>query len=346
MSHKTLIAAAWLAAMPVVLHGCRHNQPRGEYTLRGIMGTDGSMVLTHPDGDADTGMRAAEAVADELSRLEAILSTWRDETPVSALNAAAAGRQIPLPPEAMDLLRQSVAIARASDGAFDITCRPVLRAWKQAAGQGRVPDAPALQVARDLVGPDQLTLGDGWASKAADGVEVDLGGIAKGYAMDVAVAVLRKRGIPGGLVELGGDISCYGVRAEGGKWRIQVLDPFDPEKRESLGIIELAEGSVCTSGNYYRYSEIAGRRYSHIVDPRSGWPVDEAPSVTVVAPDGATADAWATALSVLGEQGLASLPKGVEAVLLLGTPRQWRIVQTPGFEALWVQPPKATASPE
>ena len=143
-------------------------------------------------------------------------------------------------------------------------------------------------------------------------------------------------------MEVGGDIRCFGRSDSGGKWRIGIRNPFDPHSSKMLAVLAIEEGAVCTSGNYFRFTEIDGRRYSHIVDPRTGQPVDAAPSVTVVGPTATAADGWATALSVLGPEGLSLLPKRahVEAMMIIGDRNDWQVRMTPGFAGLLIEKPR------
>jgi len=208
------------------------------------------------------------------------------------------------------------------------------------------PDAGReIAAARAASSWEQLELTAEGARKRSASVQVDLGGIAKGYAIDRALESLRARGLAGGLVEVGGDLAVFGTAPDGRAWEIAVRDP----RSEAVwGTLRLRAGAVCTSGDYARYVEIEGRRHSHIVDPRSGQPADRAASVTVVAPDATTADAWATALAVLGPEGLPLLPAPgtVEALLVFrdddgrlhasATPGIARLVtpEDPGFVRL------------
>ncbi|MCK4602007.1 MAG: FAD:protein FMN transferase, partial [Phycisphaerae bacterium] len=177
-----------------------------------------------------------------------------------------------------------------------------------------------------------ITITEDGVIKTTDTASLDLGGVAKGYGIDRAVEAMIQAGCRGGLIDVGGDIRCFGRSA----WTVAVRDPFG--RTEPVAVLRLRGGAVCTSGNYERYYEIAGRRYSHIIDPRTGRPVDFAPSVTVVAPAAMTADAWATALSVLGVDGLALLGEdsGIEAMIVVGTPDSFEVYGTKGFEDLTV----------
>jgi thiamine biosynthesis lipoprotein len=161
-------------------------------------------------------------------------------------------------------------------------------------------------------------------------VRVDLGGIAKGYAVDKAIEAMREARVAGGMVDVGGDLRCFGRPPAGQTWSVQVRDPF---ASGVLGKFQLKGSAVCTSGGYTRFVEIDGRRYGHIVDPRTGLPVDHVASVTVVAPTALAADVWATALSVHGQRGLEMLPEGAEALLVTGNASAPKLVGNGRFPA-------------
>ena len=335
-----LIAAGALACAAAawgLVAALKPGQPE-TYTYRpiGVMGTETVVTVTvEPDGlsRAKRAMRAAEAA---LRDVEARMSTWIDSTEISLLNAAPAGKVVKLSAPSLAVLRLSRDLARQTDGAFDVTCRPVLQVWKRAGKAKRLPTEAELAEARRHAGWDKLTLAADGASKTSPGAAVDLGGIAKGYAIDRAVEAMQAHKPLGGIVDVGGDVRCFGRRAGGGKWRVGVRDPFDVQSM--FVTLAVDEAAVCTSGNYFRFVEIAGKRHSHIVDPRSGLSADAAPSVTVVARSAALADAWATALSVLGPAGLRRLPKGggIEAMIVTGKPGEVTVHMTRGFGPLLV----------
>jgi len=336
--------------------------PRREAVDRridGLMGTTAmlaAVVAPRHAAEAEPLLREAEQT---LRRVEARMSTWLDDSETGRLNAAPAGRHVPLSPEVLGLLRTARQAAVDTGGAFDVTCRPLIELWREAGKTGRLPTDAELAAARaasswdlieldakrlsvkgsdplDIRGRTPLRIGSKGAVKRSDTARVDLGGIAKGYAIDRALDVLKRDGrLEGGLVDVGGDLACFGQPPSGDRWVVDVQNPF------GAGVLlrlRIPGGAVCTSGGYARYVEIAGRRYSHILDPRTGRPADAARSVTVVAPTAVTADVWATALSVLGVEGLARLPEGVEALVVEGAEDAPRVRSTPGFRGLLEQP--------
>ncbi len=223
-----------------------------------------------------------------------------------------------------------------------MTAKPLFELWRQAGKEGRAPTAEQLAKARAASTWEQLALQAAGAIKSTDTACVDLGGLAKGYAADQAAEAMKRMGFRGGIAQAGGDTRCFGTRPDGTTWRIAIRDPFHPNgaSKKPLAILRIASGGVCTSGNYFRFVEIQGRRFSHIIDPRPGpkmgMPADAVPSVTVVAPKAITADIWATALSVLGADGFRRIPvkSDIEAMVVEGTAEHYHIYMTDGFGTL------------
>ena len=268
------------------------------------------------------------------------MSTYIVRSNLSLLNAAPAGEVVELADDVLEVLRLAARLHGRTEGAFDVTCLPVFRLWARAGKRNRLPSDEELTAARALCGWGKFELLEAGARKTIDGAGVGLGGVAKGYAIDRALEAIRSSGCPGGLVDVGGDIRCYGTSPRRGPWRVAVQDPIDTYEGARFGTLALTDLAVCTSGYYRRFAEFGGKRYSHIIVPRTARPVDLAPSVTVVAPTAAVADGWATALSVLGPAGLKKIPPGagIEALLVVGGPDDYQLHQTGGFAKLLVAP--------
>ena len=301
----------------------------------GIMGTDCELTAVAAPGQKHTLPKMIGAADITLRNIEAKMSVYLKDSQISRLNKAKASQPVTISPETMEVLLASRKFFAVTGGAFDVTCKPIVELWKQAAKNNRLPSDADLAQARKSCGWDKIVLGGGLVEKLDSSAGVDLGGIAKGYAIDLAVKAMKQAGAIGGIVNVGGDVRCFGRKADGGKWHIAIKDPF--RKDAVLTTLALAEGAVCTSGNYRRYRTIGTRQFSHIVDPRTARPAEASASVTVVAPTATQADAWATALSVLGEDGLFLLPgKGIEAMLVIGTAENFKVVATPNFAKLLI----------
>jgi thiamine biosynthesis lipoprotein len=190
-----------------------------------------------------------------------------------------------------------------------------------------------------MIGPAKFTVQEDTARKHITGLELTLDGIAPGYAVQQAILVLQSAGLSGGLIDLGGDIACFGKPLNSDAWRVAVQDPWSDGR---LGLLPLspppgAISAVSTSGDYRRYLEIGGRRYSHILDPRTGFPAAEATSVTVITDNATSADIWATALSVLGSQAgltLCEANDSLSALFVSGTQASPSFVTSRRFPAL------------
>ncbi len=293
-----------------------------------VMGTDCRLIAVVPYGREATAEDALERAEAMLRALESRLSTWIADSEVSNLNAAPAGKLVPLSEGSIEILRAAQRAWQQTGGAFDITCGPLVQLWRRAGRRGVLPGQSEIHEARKASHWKLIELTDTGAVKHSAAARVDIDGIAKGYAIDRAADILRKAGLRGGLVEIGGDLVCFGQPPEGKTWPLGVKDPRGQGK---LATLRLRDEAVCTSGDYERFIEIAGKRYHHIIDPRTGRPADAVPSVTVVAADAMTADVWATALSVLGPEGLRRLPEGVEAMVVVGTADDRRIFCSRGF---------------
>ena len=266
-----------------------------------MMGVPWTITLYAPS--EAVGRAALTAAFAEVARLEAILSDYDPHSEVSRLSAATPLTEpVPVGEDLWRVLERSVAFRDASDGAFDPTVGPLTALWRQARRSGRLPRPEKLAAARAAVGPAALRLDDDRraVSLPQAGTRLDLGGIGMGYAADRVLALLRGRGIAAAMVDASGDVVVSGPPPGSDGWRISVRGLA--EETAAPPTLLLVNAAVTTSGDAFQAVEIDGVRYSHIVDPRTGLGVTGPTAVTVIAPDGTTADALATAASVLGAQ--------------------------------------------
>jgi len=279
------------------------------------MGTEFRLALYAPD--ADRAGRAAAAAFARIHALDAALSDYQAESELSRLGARSDERAptawLPVSRELFELLRVSAAVARASGGAFDVTVGPFSRLWRRARRQGELPGPEALAEAAQSVGHARLELDPTTRSVRllARHMRLDPGGIAKGYALDAALAELVARGCERALLVGGGDVLAGAPPPGRAGWTVAIagLDSADPSLDRGAGALQLAHAALSSSGDLVRFVELDGRRYSHILDPRTGAALERRSLASVLAPDGVHADAWATALSVLGADGLALLAR-------------------------------------
>jgi thiamine biosynthesis lipoprotein len=271
------------------------------YAESELMGTRFSINLWLPPGQtAEAAGAAIELAFAEIDRIEGLASEWRPDSELSQLSAAAGGEPRPLSPDLYTLLQRSKVVAEATDGAFDPTFHAVGQLWSFRPG-AIPPSAEAIADKLPLVDWREIELtAEGRRGRLRRaGMKLGLGAIAKGYAVDRAAQLLSDRGFTDHIVEGGGDTFVSGTKG-GAAWMVGIQRPDGPG---SVGALPLQDRALVTSGGYQRYFEHAGRRYSHIIDPRSGWPLDEAASalsVSVLAPDATDADAYCTAVAVMG----------------------------------------------
>lgn len=266
--------------------------------------------------DESTAQRAARAAYDRIAVLEDIMSDYRPTSELSQLSAKSGGEAVKVSSELLYILLKSQELARRSDGAFDVTVGPIVKLWRKARKSGVMPSKEELGAARRLVGWRKLHIDKGAGTVTLDtpGMQLDLGGIAKGYACDEAIKALKQQHITSALVEMGGDIVVSDAPPGAKGWQIEIANAIDAKHKQ----MTLANAAISSSGDTEQYVEIGGKRYSHIVDPRTGLGLTDRIAVTVVAPNGVTSDGLSTAISVLGVRRgntLANTYTGVRAYI-------------------------------
>jgi thiamine biosynthesis lipoprotein len=263
-----------------------------------VMGT--SFVLTVTSASRDTALAASEAAVREVESVEALLSTWRADTPLARLNAAVPGAPVAVPPKLFALLKTVFEWEKKTGGTFDPAILPLVTAWGLRTG-GRIPDAAAVARARAASRAALFTFEESSLriTRRDALAGIDEGAWGKGWALDRAAAAMREAGAASGVLDLGGQILAFGEDAE-----IEIAASRD--RALSVGRFYLRNASASTSGNSERGIVVNGRRIGHLLDPRTGLPARDFGSVTVVAKDGLTADVLSTAFFVLGPaDGLA-----------------------------------------
>jgi thiamine biosynthesis lipoprotein len=272
------------------------------------MGTEFQIILY--TSDAETARRASDAAFARVAQLNAILSDYDPESEAMRLCARAGdGQYVDVSAELFTVLERSLALAEKTGGAFDPTVGPVVRLWRRARRTRQIPDREQLEKAKALVSYKNVKLERHHArvrlTKA--GMKLDFGGIAKGYAADEALVVLKKRGISQALVAAAGDIACGDAPPNEQGWKVEVASLKHDQAEGPAPILLLSNRNVSTSGDTEQFVEIDGVRYSHIVDPRTGLGVVGRSSVTVVCNSGMMADGLATAASVIGPEAAMRL---------------------------------------
>lgn len=272
-----------------------------------LMGTVVEVISPSP--------KAASIVFDEIRRLEHLLSIYDPRSEVSRLNL---NGELKASADTFYLIKRSKEFWLASGGAFDITVSPLMDLWGFTNKQYRLPSGTEIADTLAIVGSDKIILQDfnNVVKFKLPGTKIDLGGIAKGFALDCSVKKLREAGIKDSLINIGGQVYCSGSNGRR-PWRVAVKGP---RGKNIVEYLELKDSSVATSGDYEQYFLKDGRRYAHILNPKTGYPANSgASSVTVIAQDGLTADALATAIFILGKdkgEGLAKQFKGAKVRII------------------------------
>lgn len=290
-----LLAACQFPARPPNLELVRRSQP--------LLGT--FVTISAYGSEREPVSRAVSAAFDEFRRVDALMSIHRGDSEISRVNQAAGTVPVTLSEDLFRVVALALEISEQTDGAFDITVRPLVELWGFIWKQYRLPTEaelknvlPCVDYRLVAMNPANRTL-----RFARQGVSLDLGGIAKGFAVDCAIEKLRSLGVTNAMVKAGGDLRVIGLPPGRPHWDVQLEDPQKEGRRVT---IPLKEAALSTSGNYENYFVVQGKRYSHILDPRTGMPVRGIASCSVIAPTCQESDAWATACFVYGvRQSLA-----------------------------------------
>ncbi|MCD6176107.1 MAG: FAD:protein FMN transferase [Planctomycetes bacterium] len=318
---KTLIFRAAVAIMAIGMlfwFSQKNRTVTVDGGFRMTMGTVARIMVTAENQQqAD---KAINAAVDEIFHIDELMSDYDPNSQLSKVNRHGFDQPVPVDAELFEVLTVAKLYSCLSEGAFDITIGPVVQLWRKASENNIAPTADALQKAKECVGYKNLILD---AEKqtvqfAKDGMFLDLGGIAKGYAIDKAIEILQNAGMKGAMVDIGGDLRCFGMPANGKQhWLIGLQDPGDDEK--ILLTLNMDNMAVATSGDYRRFVVIDDQKHSHIVNPATADSANDLSSVTLIAPTATAADALATAVTVLGnKKGLDLINKieNTEAILL------------------------------
>jgi len=286
------------------------------------MGSAYSVVVY---GEDRTRMEeAVDAAFAEVQRLDQMLSNYKPESELSEINRYAGEHPVAVTQEMFDLLAACVEYSRESEGAFDITVGPLMKVWGFYKGTGRLPHRAEILSAMDRVGYRNIVLDATQRTVrfAKEGTELDPGGIGKGYAVDRMVEVLKQYGVQTALVSASGS-SIYGLGAPPGEkgWKVEIRDPKNEKK--SVAEVYLKDESMSTSGNYEKFFRAEGRIYSHIMDPRTGWPAQGALSVSAITPRTIDSEAWTKPLFVNGRAWASKhKPAGLRAFFCEDTAEQ------------------------
>jgi thiamine biosynthesis lipoprotein len=309
---KLIAIALW---MGIVLNACdgADNQPTRRTQF--IMGTLVEITVSHSDPDV---IQAVTTQAfDEMTRVEQLMSTYIPDSEVSRINRAAGKEAIPVSPEVEEVIREGLYWSEQSGGAFDITIEPLVYLWDFDGEKEAIPSENTLRKTASLVNYKDIEIKDHTVRLKRRGMAINVGGLAKGYAVDRAISILRGK-VKNGIVNAGGDLFAFGQKTRQIPWNIGLQHPRKPQ--ELLVAFAVKDQAVATSGDYQRYFIKDGIRYHHIFDPQTGRPARLMVSATITTTEVMDADALATALFVMGpEKGIEWIDSidNVEAMVVL-----------------------------
>jgi len=292
---------------------------------RQLMGTIVTIKVIGPEASSQT---ALDLAFDEISNIEDMMSPYKQDSEISRLNKE--GYIDEASPDLLFLIERSINYGTLSNGAFDITIQPILDLWKTKISAGEYPDKEEINKTLTLVNYSNITINNDTIAFNMHGMAVTTGGIAKGYAVDKAVSVLKKEGYLSGLVNAGGDGMYFGTRQDGSNWRVGLVNPDN--KSESIVILNISDMAVATSGNYERYFNESAR-LSHISDPKTGYSCQNLISATVIASSLIEADALATTVFVLGPVDGMELIERIDTVECLLITSDRNILRSSGFSS-------------
>lgn len=276
--------------------------------------------ITLVDKDSISAEQNIDKAVAEITRIENLISEWRPETQISQVNQNAGIKPIKVDKEVFDLTKKGIYFSKLTDGAFDISIVAMNKIWKFDDSMDELPSEQAIKESVRHVGYQNIIL-DSTNSTIFlrnPGMKIGFGSIGKGYAADKTRDLMKSMGVKAGIIDASGDISTWGTQPDGKPWAIGINNPFNDHKMAA--VLYFKENAVTTSGSYEKYAEIHGKRYSHIMNPKTGYPSTGLTSVTITGPNATMANGFSTSIMVLGEkEGLKLLKQFPEYHYLLIT---------------------------
>jgi len=269
--------------------------------------------------DSLEGAGYIDLAVAEITRIEKNISSWDPNSQTSAINANAGLNAIKVDQELFDLIRRAIGISKLTDGAFDITYASMDKIWKFDGSMKEMPSQKQIASSVAKVGYRHIRLHETDRSVFLEnkGMKIGFGAIGKGYAADRAKELLQKKGVTAGIINASGDMNTWGLQPNGEEWKVAITNPLN--KNKVFAVLPIKQGAVVTSGNYEKFVTFNGKRYSHIIDPRTGYPATGIISATIFAPSAELADALATSVFVMGiEAGLDRINQmgGIECLII------------------------------
>lgn len=273
-------------------------------------------VVAQNKAEADIYIDVAVA---EITRIEKLISSWDEHSQTANINRNAGIKPVKVAKELYDLIERAVHISKLTNGAFDITYASMDRIWKFDGSVTEMPKAELIKASVAKVGYQNIVLNteEQTVFLKLKGMKIGFGAIGKGYAADKAKQLLKAKGVKAGIINASGDMNTWGTQTNGDDWKVGITNPMN--KNNVFALLPISEKAVVTSGNYEKYIMLNGKRYSHIIDPRTGYPSSGIVSVSVFAPSAELADALATSIFVMGKDvGLDFIDqlKGIECIIV------------------------------
>ena len=294
---------------------CSAQQPY-KRTLK-LMGSRFEITVVAQDSIAAN--QSIDSAISEIDRIEKLISSWDENSQTSKINRYAGIQPVKVDPELFNLIERAIKISKLTDGAFDISYASMDKIWKFDGSMTQMPSEEEISSSVAKVGYKNILLNhhDGTVFLKIKGMKIGFGAIGKGYAADKAKELLLSKGVSSGIINASGDMSVWGKQPNGSDWKIAITNPLNQNK--VFALLPIKNGAVVTSGNYEKYVTFGGIRYSHIIDPRTGYPSQGIISVTVFAPNAELADALATSVFVMGKEAgldrINQLPK-IECIII------------------------------
>lgn len=257
--------------------------------------------LTVVAADSSEANRDIEMAIKEINRIEKVISSWDPDSETSKINKNAGVKPVKVSPELFSLIERAKGISRLTDGAFDISYASMDKIWKFDGSMTKMPSEEEIAASVSKVGYQNIILdkANSTVFLKLPGMKIGFGAIGKGYAADKAKALLMKNGVPAGIINASGDMNTWGKQPGGKDWEVAITNPMN--KNKAFALLPLKQGAVVTSGDYEKFVTFNGKRYAHIINPKTGYPSTGIISATVFAPKAELADALATSVFVMGK---------------------------------------------
>jgi len=275
--------------------------------------------ITVVANDSIQANKYIDTAVAEISRIEKLISSWDDNSQTSEINRNAGAKPVKIDKELFNLIERAIGISKLTDGAFDISYASMDRIWQFDGSMTVMPSEKEIKSSVEKVGYQNIVLDkkNSTVFLKLEGMKIGFGAIGKGYAADKAKTLLISKGVPSGIINASGDMNTWGKQPNGNDWKVAITNPMD--KNKVFALLPITNGAVVTSGNYEKYVNFNGKRYTHIIDPRTGYPSTGIISVTVFAPKAELADALATSVFVMGKEAgldrINQLPK-IECIII------------------------------